>query len=244
MTKTVLFSPSIGDVVFPMTPTSIDGMTIGANTPAAGTFTNVTANNILINQISLSSSTTLTASQAGSYVFWNSQNSGTITLPNSQNFPVFGSGIFYIQNNSSTSNISVATISTDHNNLPGGNGTLGGSITLSPLQGVIAVANPDPSGGHWQSLNLNLIQSLQVLNAASVGTLSVTTVKTFTANGTTPVTVNDPTVTANSQILITLKTPGGTVGPKPYLTSITPGTGFTVVAAAGDTSVYNYLRIS
>lgn len=119
MTKTVLFSSPIGDVVFPITPTSMDGMTIGANTPAAGTFTNVTASD-----------------------------------------------------------------------------------------------------------------------------LSISTVKTFTANGTTPVTVNDPTVTANSQILITLKTPGGTVGPKPYLTSITPGVGFTVVAASGDTSVYNYLRIS
>jgi hypothetical protein len=240
MTKTVLFSSPIGDVVFPMTPTSIDGMTIGANTPAAGTFTNVTASNVLNGVITLNANTTLTAAQAGSYILWTGA-AGTITLPSSTNFTTFGSGAFYIQNNGSAV-VSIATVSTDHNNLPGGNSTLGGSAALGIGQGVLVVANPGLPG--WQPINLNLVSSLQVINAASVGTLSVTTTKTFTANGTTPVTVNDPTVTANSQILITLKTPGGTVGPKPYLTSITPGSGFTVVAAAGDTSVYNYLRIS
>jgi len=65
---------------------------------------------------------------------------------------------------------------------------------------------------------------------------------TFTAlTGGGPVTVTEPNVTANSTILITLKTVGGTVSPGSlYISTITVGTGFTVVNATGDTSVYNY----
>src|SRR5260221_770508 len=65
---------------------------------------------------------------------------------------------------------------------------------------------------------------------------------TFVANGTTQVVIAEPTVTANSSISITLKTVGGTVSPStPYIDTITPGTGFTTKATAGDTSTYNYL---
>lgn len=41
--NTVLWSSSKGDVNFPISPTTIDGMTIGATTPAAGTFTAITS---------------------------------------------------------------------------------------------------------------------------------------------------------------------------------------------------------
>ena len=63
---------------------------------------------------------------------------------------------------------------------------------------------------------------------------------TFVANGASSVTVAAASVTANSDINITLKTVGGTVGAVPAITTITPGTGFTVVATAGDTSTYNF----
>lgn len=63
---------------------------------------------------------------------------------------------------------------------------------------------------------------------------------TFTANSTTAVTVTDVNVTATSQIMFTMKTAGGTPVSAPYVTTITPGTGFTVKAGSGDTSVYNY----
>lgn len=56
------------------------------------------------------------------------------------------------------------------------------------------------------------------------------------------VTVADARVTATSQILITLKTVGGTVSPgTAYINTITPGTGFTAVNAASDTSTYSYV---
>lgn len=63
---------------------------------------------------------------------------------------------------------------------------------------------------------------------------------TFTANGTSSVTVVNPHVTANSVVVVTLKTVGGTVGAVPAVKTITAGTGFTIAGTASDTSVYNY----
>ena len=63
---------------------------------------------------------------------------------------------------------------------------------------------------------------------------------TFTANSTSAVTVADTKVTANSVIVFTAKTVAGTPSGAPYIATITPGTGFTVKAGSGDTSVYNY----
>lgn len=63
---------------------------------------------------------------------------------------------------------------------------------------------------------------------------------TFTANGTSTVTVTNAAVSPNSQVGVTLKTVGGTVGAFPTIKTITAGTGFTVVATISDTSVYNY----
>lgn len=63
---------------------------------------------------------------------------------------------------------------------------------------------------------------------------------TFTANGTTAVTVADSRVQAGSIVVFTLRTVGGTVGAYPAIQTKTAGTGFTVAATASDTSVYNY----
>jgi hypothetical protein len=45
--RTILDVPSLGDVSFPITPTSIDGMAIGASVPAAGTFTTISASTFI-----------------------------------------------------------------------------------------------------------------------------------------------------------------------------------------------------
>lgn len=66
---------------------------------------------------------------------------------------------------------------------------------------------------------------------------------TFTANSTSAVTVADTGVTASSVIIFTAQTVAGTPAASPYVATITPGTGFTVKAGSGDTSVYGYLRI-
>ena len=64
---------------------------------------------------------------------------------------------------------------------------------------------------------------------------------TFTANSTTAVTVTNANITANSVILFGMNTAAGTPAAAPYVTTVTPGTGFTVKAGSGDTSVYNYI---
>lgn len=66
---------------------------------------------------------------------------------------------------------------------------------------------------------------------------------TFTANGASAVTVADAGCTALSQYIFTPATVAGTPAGAPFVATITPGTGFTVKAAAGDTSSYNFLRI-
>lgn len=63
---------------------------------------------------------------------------------------------------------------------------------------------------------------------------------TFTANGTTPVTVPVPSLLASDTVVFGLNTVGGTVGAHPTIQTITPGTGFTVACTASDTSIYNY----
>lgn len=78
-------------------------------------------------------------------------------------------------------------------------------------------------------------------NAGPQSTVVAANGGTFTANGSTAVTVANTNVTANSVVLITLKTVGGTPAGAPFLATVTVGTGFTVKAVAGDTSVYNYI---
>ncbi len=63
---------------------------------------------------------------------------------------------------------------------------------------------------------------------------------TFTANGTSAVTVTNSAVTADSVVIVSLKTVGGTVGAVPSVKTVTAGTGFTISGTASDTSVYNY----
>lgn len=89
-------------------------------------------------------------------------------------------------------------------------------------------------------------EHLRVVGGSVTDTLTINggSTGTFTANGTTAVSVSNTLVTANSIIIPTLKSVGGTVGALPSVKTITPSTGFTVAATASDTSVYNYVIIS
>ena len=95
-----------------------------------------------------------------------------------------------------------------------------GTLTQTPPNGFVEIDNGGPQKVDFQM-----------------------TSGTFTVNGATPVTVVAPNVTATSVITWSLKTVGGTVGAMPAIQTITPGTGFTIAATAGDTSVYAYLII-
>lgn len=69
----------------------------------------------------------------------------------------------------------------------------------------------------------------------------ITTYGIVTVNGTTPVAVVDPRMNSQSIVMFTLKAAVGTPGNIPRLNLPPTATGFTVVADAGDTSVYTYL---
>jgi hypothetical protein len=77
-------------------------------------------------------------------------------------------------------------------------------------------------------------------NGPQVAQVRATSV-TGVCNGVTAVTVVAPNVTATSMIIPSLNTPGGTVGAAPVVQTITPGTGFTFLGTASDTSTYNFL---
>jgi len=62
----------------------------------------------------------------------------------------------------------------------------------------------------------------------------------FVASGATPVVVPNVNLAAGDFVGIMLVTPGGTVGAMPAIVTRTNGTGFNVVATAGDTSTYGY----
>jgi len=87
---------------------------------------------------------------------------------------------------------------------------------------------------------VNVVQTSPIYNNFTAAPDGSVVSGTFTANGTSAVTVANSLVTANSSIVITLKTVGGTVGAIPSIKTITAGTGFTVSGTASDTSVYNY----
>ena len=78
---------------------------------------------------------------------------------------------------------------------------------------------------------------MSILRRAEVNRLA----GTFTATAATEVIVTDVALTEESVVLISLNTVGGTPAGAPYLSSRTVGTSFGVKAAAGDTSVYNYV---
>lgn len=63
---------------------------------------------------------------------------------------------------------------------------------------------------------------------------------TFTCTTGGTITVANIYVTANSIVIVTVKT-AGSPGATPYIATITPGTGYTITCASGDTSVYNYI---
>lgn len=115
----------------------------------------------------------------------------------------------------------------------------------SPATGDIALPITPTTVDATLGSNAPAPATVTTLTASGAATLAggLSPAGTFVANGVTPVTVANAAVTANSLVLITLKTVGGTVGAIPHAATITPGTGFTVVGSASDTSTYNYALI-
>lgn len=67
---------------------------------------------------------------------------------------------------------------------------------------------------------------------------------TVVANGSTPVAISYRGMKTSSIISFTLSVVSGTPAGSPYLSAITPGTGFSIKVAVGDTSTYSWKDIS
>jgi hypothetical protein len=63
---------------------------------------------------------------------------------------------------------------------------------------------------------------------------------TFTASGTTPVTVEDSNVLSTSTIIITRNTFDPVYAPPAFVCQLIPGISFTIVNTVDDESTYNY----
>jgi hypothetical protein len=122
------------------------------------------------------------------------------------------------------------------NDASAGGTTIDVGAAVVPAGVLATIANPLPitNGGTGQITAPLALAAL--ITAGNVGT--------FVANGVTPVTVVNANVTANSVVICCLQTVGGTVGAVPAVKTITPTTGFTVVATAADTSTYNYIILN
>lgn len=120
-----------------------------------------------------------------------------------------------------------------YSNATNANATITGGTGVT-VSGITVVP-----GGTWA---LYLITQTAANTLTMVGVVAgapITVTGTFVANGATPVVVADTRLTANSVVVFSLKTIGGTAS-APFLTAVTPGTGFSVAAAASNTGTYNY----
>jgi len=116
----------------------------------------------------------------------------------------------------------------------GGSTPAAGSFTTVNASGLTTTAGVSTS----DNLTSTVAAKGLVLKQGANGLVG-----TFTANGTTPVSVATTAIAVSDAIIISLNTVGGTVGVQPHVATITAATGFTVVCTASDTSVYNYAII-
>lgn len=124
--------------------------------------------------------------------------------------------------------------------------TASGATVLSTTQvsALTATQIATLNGGLVVAVGAGTILHTTQVGGLTASSISAPVTGTVIVNGATPVSVADTGVTASSSIILTLKTAGGTVSVNPpSVQTITPTTGFTVIANALDTSTYNYLRI-
>ncbi len=118
-----------------------------------------------------------------------------------------------------------------------GNDPFSGTTTRNLLQHIISPKIvTDGSSGYAVKTDL-----INIDNVYISGNFSGKSVGTFTANGTSLIVVSNTNVTANSVILLTVKTAIGFSAGQAYINATNASVGFSVLSAATDNSVYNYM---
>lgn len=152
-----------------------------------------------------------------------------------QNLFVEGAGTFNLTSKTGDTVLTLTYLDYVENSNTGATIAAGAQVSPGGSQATITDPLPVANGGTGAATAATARTNLGLPTKFSPGT--------FTINGVTPVSVADANLTASSVVVITLKTVGGTVGAVPHVATVNPGTGFTVVGTAADSSVYNYLII-
>lgn len=169
----------------------------------------------------------------------NSGLSGYID-PNAEVFALYNadrpiSAVDGFENNGTSTVHRGPSMFTSGNVLADGNLNIGGTADIS---GALRVA----SGGATITAGGLTVTAGRITLPTTAGASAVGTV---TANGTTSVVVNNTLVTANSIILLSLASaPSGVTSSTAYVFARAANTSFTIRAAAGDVSTYNYLIVN
>jgi hypothetical protein len=69
-------------------------------------------------------------------------------------------------------------------------------------------------------------------------------VGTFVCTNAGTITITNANIIATSNVIISMNAQGGTITTPPAMKTVTPGTGFTVLCGATDTSTYNYVILN
>lgn len=187
----------------------------GTTTPIIGTLATVGAGTILA-ALFADGIASRTGSQSNA-AFTDTTDTGTaIVAANPALIGKVGASALFVYQNTTNANAT----------LTGGTGVTVSGITVVPA-GCTAIYVLTQTAA-----NVLTMVGISVTHPATVS-------GTFVANGVTPVVVADTRITANSVVLFGLKTAGGTAS-APFMTAVTPGTGFSVAAAASNTGTYNY----
>ena len=148
-----------------------------------------------------------------------------------QNIFIEGAGTFNLTSKTGTTVLTLLYLAYDSNTNTGATIAAGAEVSPGGYQATIPNPLTIADGG--------TNATTAAVARTNLGLLPIHS-GTVTVNGVTPVSVADTNVTASSVFNFGLKTVGGTVGAIPHAATVTPGTGFTVVGTASDSSTYNY----
>jgi hypothetical protein len=123
----------------------------------------------------------------------------------------------------------------------------GSAFLIAALGGLLIGGALGPSGGLLAQAPTGVIRTSPVVvpgsfnyNGGPQTSVVPSSGGTFTCTSSGTITVANANVTANSIVIVTVKT-AASPGATPFIATITPGTGYTITCASGDTSVYNYI---
>ena len=180
----------------------------------------------------------------GFQILANGFNDGSLTISGGLDDTINSGATLRLRgkNNLGSASLKGADVSTGHVDL-----ALGHSSALVRVNNVadLNLWNFDASGNinadttRGGNINLGCLGKTVNFKSGANGAAG-----TWLANGSTAVVIPNTLASINMVVVPSLQTAGGTPAGAPYISAINPGVSFSMKAAAGDTSVYNYVILN